>query len=392
MASTTSPSTGPRTAGSARSRADIVRDWQAAAFASGPTGPGDRERAEASIRAAYAAAGLAAPERIAWVPSPLHGTVAAALVAGHGEALRRSAKAATLREVIDAVTLLAADPGAPVRDAIRTQPWEKSRAAATSELDPGEWAQAWAQTGGRLWSQVDELVLRIRGAIGDLAGNDHKTAALLRGATLDAILGQHDAPWLSLLEALGHLDSAEPPGAALSAMAEVAHHTSWWWPYERLVIVSERPVELHRDEAGRLHRGDGPALAYADGFALHAWRGMPLPAGFIESLTDLAPARIDAEANAEQRRVMLEIYGYDRYLAETGAEPIHRDETGVLWAIRLPGDEPVVMVEVVNSTPEPDGTYRTYYLRVPPRTRTAREGVAWTFGLDESDYRPQKET
>ncbi|MFD0851324.1 DUF6745 domain-containing protein, partial [Actinomadura adrarensis] len=114
--------------------------------------------------------------------------------------------------------------------------------------------------------------------------------------------------------------------------------------------------------------------------------------GFIESLTDLTPARIDAEANAEQRRVMLEIYGYDRYLADTGAKPVHRDETGTLWTIRVPGDEPIVMVEVLNSTPEPDGTYRTYYLRVPPRTRTAREGVAWTFGLDESEYRPEKET
>jgi hypothetical protein len=46
----------------------------------------------------------------------------------------------------------------------------------------------------------------------------------------------------------------------------------------------------------------------------------------------------------------------------------------------------VTVVEVVNSTPEPDGTHRTYWLRVPPRTRTAREGVAWTFGMDAADY------
>ena len=85
---------------------------------------------------------------------------------------------------------------------------------------------------------------------------------------------------------------------------------------------------------------------------------------------------------------MLEIYGFDRYLAEIGAQPVHRDETGVLWRIEMPGDEAVVMVEVVNSTPEPDGTSRTYHLRVPPGTRTAREGVAWGFGLTEGDYEP----
>ncbi|MGW6422603.1 DUF6745 domain-containing protein [Nocardia sp. NPDC055053] len=72
--------------------------------------------------------------------------------------------------------------------------------------------------------------------------------------------------------------------------------------------------------------------------------------------------------------------------------PVHRDDTGILWRIALDGDEDVVMVEVVNSTPEPDGTNRTYWLRVPPTTRTAREGVAWTFGLAADAYEPVQQT
>ncbi|MFJ2568783.1 DUF6745 domain-containing protein, partial [Streptomyces sp. NPDC087568] len=136
----------------------------------------------------------------------------------------------------------------------------------------------------------------------------------------------------------------------------------------------------------------GPALAFPDGFALHAWRGMPIPAEFLAELGELTPARIREEENAELRRVMLEHYGYERYLEDSGAEPVQRDKAGVLWRIELEGDEPLVMVEVVNSTPEPDGTHRTYWLRVPPSTRTAREGVAWTFGLEEADYVPERET
>ena len=46
------------------------------------------------------------------------------------------------------------------------------------------------------------------------------------------------------------------------------------------------------------------------------------------------------------------------------------------------------MVEVRNSTPEPDGSRKTYFLRVPPTVRTAREAVAWTFGLGAVEYRP----
>jgi hypothetical protein len=45
---------------------------------------------------------------------------------------------------------------------------------------------------------------------------------------------------------------------------------------------------------------------------------------------------------------------------------------------RGPGD-----VQVTNATPEPDGTHRAYWLRVPPGMRTARQAVAWTFDLDE---------
>lgn len=373
-------------------------DWQSAAFT---TGPADRERAEAGVRAAYTAAGLAPPERIVWVASPACGAVAAALLEGDDDTAELLRKAGP--DLLGFVELAReaigdpADAGRGVREIVRTRPWEASRAAAYAALGPREWARSWARTGAPLWDQVNGLVISIRRGIGELGGE--QAGPLLRAATLGAVLGQHDAPWLALfaeLEGRGAGDTGAAGPGGLAALCEVARTAGWWWPYERLAVVSERPVELHRDEPGRLHRGDGPALGYSDGFALHAWRGMPIPADFLATLAGLKPKklakRIAAESNAELRRVMLEVYGYDRYLADTGAKPLDRDETGVLWRIDLPGDEPIVMVEVVNSTPEPDGSSRTYYLRVPPTTRTAREGVAWTFGDEAADYRPEKET
>ena len=41
-----------------------------------------------------------------------------------------------------------------------------------------------------------------------------------------------------------------------------------------------------------------------------------------------------------------------------------------------------MLVEVLNATAEQDGTRKTYFLRVPPTVRTAREAVAWTFGMN----------
>ncbi|TXL87503.1 hypothetical protein OIE71_29170 [Streptomyces sp. NBC_01725] len=327
--------------------------WRGVAAA---TGAADRPAAEAGIRLAYRTAGLAEPERIVWADSPLAGLT-------------------TVRSLTD--------QGRSVRDEVRTKPWAEERRRIHDELGPAGWAEWWGATGARLWDTTRALAERIRSGITDAPTTDPADLPGTRQLLLDAVLGQHDAAWLAAFDGRGE---------RLAGLAEVAAHAGWWWPYEKVTVVCERPVELHRDEAGRLDRGDGPALAYPDGFALYAWRGMPVPADFLAELTTLDPTRIRTEENAELRRVMLEYYGYDRYLAESGAEPIGKDETGILWRIALDDDEDVVMVEVVNSTPEPDGTSRTYWLRVPPNTRTAKEGVAWTFGLDAQAYEPLRQT
>ncbi len=330
-----------------------VNSWRSVAAA---TGRADRAAAEAGVRRAYRTAGVAEPDRIIWAASP--------------------------RAAVETVEKLT-DAGRSVREEVRTRPWAEERRRMYDELGPAGWSALWSATGAQLWETTAALAERIRtGVVADLAPRPEDEGAV-RLVLLDAVLGQHDAAWLAAFDGRGD---------RLTGLAEVARNAGWWWPYERAVVITERPDVLHRDEAGRLDHGEGPALAYGDGFALHAWRGMPVPAAFLAELSALTPERIRAEENAELRRVMLEYYGYDRYLTESGAEPVHRDETGILWRIALDGDEDVVMVEVVNSTPEPDGTCRTYWLRVPPATRTAKDGVAWTFGLEGAVYAPVRQT
>jgi hypothetical protein len=175
------------------------------------------------------------------------------------------------------------------------------------------------------------------------------------------------------------------------------------------IAISERPIALHLDAQGRLHAEGGPAIAWADGLAVHAWHGTTVPAWVIEDPDRITADTIDAERNIEVRRVLLERYGAARYLQAGGATLVHEGATGRLWRKPLGGepswhrwrasqrsgngpDEVLLMVEVRNSTPEPDGTHRTYFLRVPPGMRTAREAVAWTFGLTGPEYAPSVET
>jgi hypothetical protein len=222
-----------------------------------------------------------------------------------------------------------------------------------------------------------------------------QSAAIL----LDAVGGQHDAGWLAAFDAAepAILATAAAPAIIraaqrLAGLGGVARSAGWWWPYAKVAILTERPAAVRRDNEGRLHAADGPALHYADGFALHAWHGLPMAPDLADQLTLLTHQRIAREPDPRLRHAMLEHYGYDRLVRQARAQRVGADECGVLWRLALSDDEPLMLVEVINSTPEPDGSSRTCWLRVPPQTGTAREGVAWTFGLGAEQYHPLLET
>ncbi|MDE2098721.1 MAG: hypothetical protein KGL39_15815 [Patescibacteria group bacterium] len=157
-------------------------------------------------------------------------------------------------------------------------------------------------------------------------------------------------------------------------------------------MISDRPEILKVDAQNRPHCEDGPFCRWRDGSALYSFHGVRVPAWVIEHPELLSVEKIEAEQNAEVRRVMIERFGQDHYLMESNALEVHRDDFGTLYRKEVANDEPLVMVKVVNSTPEPDGTFKDYFLRVPPTMERARQAVAWTFGKSENEYAPLLET
>jgi hypothetical protein len=205
-----------------------------------------------------------------------------------------------------------------------------------------------------------------------------------------ACFGQHDAGWLSLydhqLNELGDQSVADVVG--LLEMAQCG----WYWPFAEAIVLCERAIELHRDEQFRLHNTKGPAINFPDDFAVYAVHGVRLPEDIIKDPSSITVKRIQTESNAEIRRVMVEQYGLDRYLTDSGAKVIHKDAFGSLLRSEQGGDEPIVAVQVLNSTPEPDGSIRTYIIRVPHTMKTTQGALAWTFEMEEHEYNPIIET
>jgi len=98
------------------------------------------------------------------------------------------------------------------------------------------------------------------------------------------------------------------------------------------------------------------------------------------------------ERNAERRRVMLDRYGYGRFLQDSQAEILDRDiDPGgprQLMRVALEGDEDLVALSCFCPS-----TGRQYMIRVPPTTPTCRHAAAWIAGFDDpDDYQPVQET
>jgi hypothetical protein len=98
------------------------------------------------------------------------------------------------------------------------------------------------------------------------------------------------------------------------------------------------------------------------------------------------------ERNAERRRVLLDRYGYGRFLQDAAADLLDSDvDPGgprQLLRVKLPDDEDLVAMSCFCPS-----TARQYIIRVPPQTPTCRHAAAWIAGFDDpNDYRPLIET
>ena len=170
-----------------------------------------------------------------------------------------------------------------------------------------------------------------------------------------------------------------------------------WITKEKLVVVpvpelKQEPYDIERRQPGRIHCDNGPAVTWP-GEQHWFWRGVRVTQDIVERPETITVAKVGAEPNAEVRRVMIERMGAERFMREGNAKRIHRDKFGTLWHRHMKNEfEPFAVVEVVNGTPEPDGSIKHYWLRVPPTVSTAREAVAWTYGMTAEEYDPEIRT
>lgn len=311
----------------------------------------DRDAAEAAVKAVYAAAELPAP-KFTWFDSPVDAARAVTLVA-----YKRK-----LRLLGDEFLTFARGAGSePLVSAVREEQ-------------------------GRLTIGFTDHDLRIGRALQTISQND--LLELTPSARAGFRLGSGDAWELAIIAACEMLGT--PPGKMYKSLLATMRECGWWWPMIGECVMAERPSALHFD-GYELHRLGGPAVWWRDGLMLYFIRDRNVPHHVAHGL--FTARGIDEEPNVEIRMAMIHVYGMEKYLQDSNARVVQQDAFGTLYKKEYSDQsEELCMVRVKNSTPEPDGTFKDYILCVPPYIVTAREAVAWTFGLKAEEYAPRVET
>ena len=201
----------------------------------------------------------------------------------------------------------------------------------------------------------------VRATVGDTVGDTVRDT--WRSDTI--LWGQQEAAWLSFYDFMREILALKTETDPLNGLIKIAKSANWWWAYKNIVFVCDRPKVVSLDDRKRLHREDGPAVEYRDGWGCYVWHGVRVPANVIEHPELITIAQIEAEDNAEVRRVMTERYGEERYLLNCGAKIVDSDPSfGVLYRKDFDDDESLVGLWVENSTPEPDGTRHKFMIGI----------------------------
>ena len=195
--------------------------------------------------------------------------------------------------------------------------------------------------------------------------------------------GQHAAYWIAYYTFAAKIgvNFGADNLRLLEMWAKLAESACWWQPFDGLCLISDRPRVVSFDAERRLHCETGPAVAFSDGWGVHAWHGTRIPAEWIEDKPSLTAKIALTWPNIEQRRIACEILGWHAILADLQAKTIERDDDptiGELVEVTIPdvGRERFLRVRC--------GTGREFALPVPPTMKTALQANAWTFGIDDA--------
>lgn len=151
----------------------------------------------------------------------------------------------------------------------------------------------------------------------------------------------------------------------------------------------ERPAVIARNASGQLHRTDGPAVEFRDGWGVHALNGVRVPKEWIEDRATIDPKLGLTHPNIEQRRELRSLLGWPLILEAVGGVKVidgdPQSQRGAVIEIDLDDDDgrPARFLQALC----PSGVNKQVVERIAPSCNTALEAQAWRHGKSATKYR-----
>lgn len=193
------------------------------------------------------------------------------------------------------------------------------------------------------------------------------------------VFGSHEAGWLAYYDFLGAEIGVEEC-KSLEGLIEISKYVGWWAPYDTCVIFQHRHLEIHVDEQMRLHNESGPAVVYRDGVKIWAINGIGLTEQIIMAPETLTVKQIDGEPNNDIKSIMINRFGWARYIKESKSSLLDYRDNDVentkeaLYTTENFGKRLVVTCP----------TGRIFVLGVPNSIQTCKQAQNW-LGNTEKD-------
>ena len=182
-------------------------------------------------------------------------------------------------------------------------------------------------------------------------------------------------------------------------LQSLVKNCGWIFPFDKVCIVSARPIQLSFDNQQRLHAEGQPAIQFADGYSLYFYHGRRLP----EKYEKLHPREwkvqwILEEDNSEVRRILIQEIGYTRICQELQANELDYWQEYTLLKIddikddvaelnEENEDEDVEQISIYLLKMTCPSTGFIHALRVPPDMKSAREAIRWVnWGIDPEEF------
>ena len=233
--------------------------------------PANRSEVEAGVEETYKIAGLEKP-KIVWCESPLSAGLTRAIILN----LEKNNE---WKEKIEA----------SVRDSVMASVRDSVMASVRASV----WDSVW----DGVWDGVETSV-----------------RASVMASVWDSGYGQHDANWVGFYSYFKEVCLLDKQTQKLSGIEKITKNGGWWLPHKNICWCSERHNTLLRDDQGRLHSSNKPALSYPDGFSIYAIHGVRVPEKYI--LTQAENINVEdvlKESNAEVRMAVISKVGFQKF-------------------------------------------------------------------------------